>query len=186
MAAKKKSESGSGTESSSGDVKLGGIFRSLGGFVDLLSNLSNLAEENGGTFSRTGELGDDKKGVKAVYGFSVKMGAGGKPLVEQFGNVKDDGNGAVVEETREPLVDVFDEGDHLLVLAELPGVEAGDIHYEIEDDVLSLSAARGERKYQKEVVLPVAVNAKGATSSHRNGMFELNLPKAKAKVKKAG
>jgi HSP20 family protein len=185
MAAKKKSESGPGSESGSGDVKLGGIFRSLGGFVDLLSNLSNLAEENGGTFSRTGELGDDKKGVKAVYGFSVKM-AGGKPLVEQFGNVKDDGNGAVVEETREPLVDIFDEGDHLLVLAELPGVEADDIRYEVEGDVLSLSAARGERKYQKEVVLPAPVLTKGATSSHRNGMFELTLLKTKAKSKKAG
>jgi HSP20 family protein len=178
MAAKRKSEPGSG------DVKLGGVVRSLGGFIDLLSNLSNLAEENGGTFSRTGEIGDDKQGVKAVYGFSVKMGAGGKPFVEQFGNVKDDGRGAVVEEAREPLVDVFDESDHVLVLAELPGVDAEDVHYEIEGDVLSLNAARGDRKYQKEVVLPAAVLAKGATSSHRNGMFELKLLKAPKTAKK--
>jgi HSP20 family molecular chaperone IbpA len=70
--------------------------------------------------------------------------------------------GAVVEETREPMVDVFDEGDHLLLVAELPGVEAKDIHYEIEDDVLSLSAVRGERKYRKEVLLPAPVRVKGA------------------------
>jgi len=181
MAAKKKSESGSG------DVnKMGGVFRSFGGFMDLLSNLSDLAQEGGGELSRSGEIKDDKQGVKAVYGFSVKVGLGGKPVVEQFGNVKDDGHGAVVEETREPLVDIFDEGDHLLVLAELPGVDADDITFEVEDDVLSLSAARGERKYQKEVVLPVAVLAKGATSSHRNGVFELTLRKAPATKKKAG
>jgi len=179
MAAKKKSESGAG------DVKMGGVFRSLGGFMDLLSNLSDLAQEGGGVISRSGEIKDDK-GVKAVYGFSVKMGLGGKPVVEQFGNVKDDGHGAVVEETREPLVDVFDEGDHLLVLAELPGVDADDITYEVEGDVLSLSAGRGERKYQKEVVLPVPVLAKGATSSHRNGVFELTLQKVPATKKKAG
>jgi HSP20 family molecular chaperone IbpA len=52
--------------------------------------------------------------------------------------------------------------------------------------VLSLSAARGERKYQKEVVLPVPVLAKGATSSHRNGVFELTLRKVPATKKKAG
>jgi HSP20 family protein len=162
-------------ETSSGDVGLGGIFRSLGGFLDLLSNLS---EQEGGEINRSGEIGDDKKGVKAVYGFSVRMGGGGKPMVEQFGNVKDAGAGAVVEETREPIVDVFDEGDHLLVLVELPGVDANDIKTEIDGDVLTLSASRGDRKYRKEVLLPAAVRDADSSSSYRNGVFELKLPKA--------
>jgi len=163
------------SEPGSRDVDLGGMFRSLGGFLDLLSDLS---EQGNGEINRSGEIGDDKKGVKAVYGFSVRVGGGGKPLVEQFGNVKDDGQGAVVEETREPMVDVFDEGDHLLLVAELPGVEAGDIGYEIEDDVLSLSATHGERKYRKEVLLPTRVLVQSASPSYRNGVFELKLPKA--------
>ncbi|MDD5309890.1 MAG: Hsp20/alpha crystallin family protein [Deltaproteobacteria bacterium] len=161
------------------DVGPGSMFRSFGGFLDLLSNLSNLAEQGGGELSRSGEVGDDKKGVKAVYGFSVRVGGAGKPLVEKFGNVKDDGCGAVVEEAREPMVDVFDEGDHLLLVAELPGVDVGDIRFEIKDDVLTLNAARGERKYRKEVLLPAAVLVAGVTPSHRNGVFELKLPKAK-------
>lgn len=163
----------------SGDVDLGGMFRSLGGFLDLLSNLSNLAEREGGEFKRSGEFGDEKKGVKAVYGFSVRVGGGGQPLIEQFGNVKDSSQGPVVEEAREPMVDVFDEGDHLIVVAELPGVGADDISFEVKDDVLSLTAARGERKYRKEVLLSSAVQAQGATPSYRNGVFELRLPKAK-------
>ncbi len=163
-------------ETGSGDVGFGGMFRSLGGFLDLLSNLT---EQGGKEFTRSGEVGDDKKGVKAVYGFSVRVGGGGKPLVERFGNVKDDGRSAVVEEAREPMVDVFDEGDHLLLVAELPGVDVGDIRFEIKDDVLSLSAVRGERKYRKEVLLPVAVLTAGATPSYRNGVFELKLTKAK-------
>lgn len=165
-------------EPGSGDVGLGGMFRSLGGFLDLLSNL---AEQGEGEFKRSGELGDEKKGVKAVYGFSVRVGGGGKPLIEKFGNVKDkdDGQGPVVEEAREPMVDVFDEGDHLLVVAELPGVDASDIRFEVKEDVLNLSATRGDHKYRKEVLLASTVRAQGATSSYRNGVFEIKLPKTK-------
>jgi HSP20 family protein len=158
------------------DVSLGGVFRSLGGFLDLLSNLSEQGDQE---IKRSGELGDDKKGVKAVYGFSVRMGGGGKPTIEKFGNVKDkdDGQGPIVEEAREPMVDLFDEGDHLLLVAELPGVDAHDIRFEVKEDVLSLTATRGERKYRKEVLLSSAVRAPAATSSYRNGVFEIKLPK---------
>ena len=43
--------------------------------------------------------------------------------VEPFGNVtKDKESGrTVVHEVREPLVDVFEEDDHVLVIAEMPG-----------------------------------------------------------------
>lgn len=163
-------------EAGPAEVGLGGVFRGLGGFLDLLTDL---AEQGGGEFSRSGETGDEKKGVKAVYGFSVRVGGGGKPLVERFGNVKDAGQGPVVDETREPMVDVFDEGDRLIVVAELPGVDADDIRFEVKDDVLSLSAARGERKYRKEVLLSSTVQTRGATPSYRNGVFELRLPKAR-------
>lgn len=166
-------------EPGSGDVGLGGMFRSLGGFLDLLSNLAEKAESEGGEFKRSGELGEEKKGVKAVYGFSVRVGGGGKPLIEKFGNIKDDGRGPVVEEAREPMVDLFDEEDHLLVVAELPGVDANDIRFEVKEDVLNLTASRGERKYRKEVLLTSDVRAAEATSSYRNGVFEIKLPKAK-------
>jgi HSP20 family protein len=174
----KEIEMGRKQPSDAGPGDLGGMFRSLGGFMDLLSNLSTLAQENGGEIHRSGEMGEDKKGVKAVYGFSVKVGGAGQPVVEQFGNVKETERGAVVDETREPMVDVFDEEDYLLVVAELPGVDEKDIHFEVEDDVLSLSASRGERKYRKEVLLPSAVKTAGVTPSYRNGVFEIKLPKA--------
>ena len=158
-----------------GESGLGGILRGLGGFLDVISNLS----EQGGEFTRNGELGDDKKGIKAVYGLSVRLGEGGKPSLERFGNVKDRGRGPVVEEVREPLVDVFDEADHLLVVVELPGIDAKGIHYEINSDMLDLSAGRGNRKYKKEILLPCKVADEGAVLSYRNGVLELKLCKAK-------
>ena len=163
-----------GSTPEQGDNNIGKVFKSLGGFLDLLSELS----EAGAELKRSGELGDEKKGVKAVYGFSVRMGGGGAPKVEHFGNVKQAQQGAVVEEVREPIVDVFDEDDHLLVVAELPGVGSGDIRYELQDDVLTLSASSKDRKYRKELLLGSAVKTEGATESHRNGVYELKLPKA--------
>ena len=165
-------------EQSSSDVGLGGVFRSLGGFLDLLSSL---AEQGGGEHTRSGQIGDEKHGVKAVYGFSVRVGGPGKPHIERFGNVKDkdDGQGPMVEEAREPIVDLFDEADHLLLVAELPGVDASEIHFEVKEDVLSLCASHGDRKYRKEVLLPSVVRAQKATSSYRNGVFEIRLPKTK-------
>ena len=156
-------------------VGLGGLLHSIGGFLDLLSTI---ADKTGGEFSRAGEV-DGDKGVKAVYGFSVRVGGGGKPHIEPFGNVKQAEQGAVVEEEREPIVDVFDEDDRILIVAELPGVGADDIRFEVDGDVLSLSARHGERKYSKEVLLSSPVAAEGAVSSYRNGVFELKLTKRK-------
>ena len=58
--------------------------------------------------------------------------------VEPFGNVaKDAKTGrATVHEVIEPPVDVFEEADHVLVVAELPGVSDEDIKLELRDDVL--------------------------------------------------
>jgi HSP20 family protein len=155
---------------------LGGMFKSLGGFLELLSDLAEKGEQ---TVSRSGEVGDDKKGVKAVYGFSVRVGGGGMPHIENFGNVRSDRDGSpVVEEAREPMVDVFDEKDHLLVVAELPGVSESEIRFEVKGDVLHLAAAHGDRKYQKELLLPATVSGQGAASTYRHGVFELKLPKA--------
>jgi len=170
-----------GEQEGEAGVGVGGLLHSIGGFLDLLSNLAEKAEQVGGEIKRTGEIGDDKdgKGVKAVYGFSVRVGGGGKTHIEPFGNVKQDERGAVVEEVREPIVDVFDEDERILVVAELPGVGADDIRYEVDHDVLTLSASRGDRKYSKEVVLSSAVVSEGAAASYRNGVYELSLHKKK-------
>jgi HSP20 family protein len=156
-------------------VNLGGMLQSLGGFLEFLSNV---AEKTGGEIHRTGEIGDDQKGMKAVYGFSVRMGGQGEaPHIQSFGNVKQKDRGPVVEESREPLVDVFDEDDKVVLIAELPGVGADDIRYEVDGDVLILTANHGDRKYSKEVLLSSPVTREGAATSYRNGVFELKLKK---------
>jgi len=97
--------------------------------------------------------------------------------VEPFGNVKRTAKGPVVDKTREPIVDVFDEKDHVLVVAEMPGIDEADIKVDLKEDILDISAAKGDRKYHKEVLLPTKVKADTLSSTFKNGILEVKIQK---------
>jgi len=158
------------------DFGLGGLFKGIGNLFDLVSKMT---EEGTEELSRTGEIKGLSGKAKGVYGFTIRMGLGGQPTVEQFGNIKKTEKGAVVAEVREPIVDVFDEEGLVLVLAELPGVEESDIHLEVKDDILNLTAEGKETKYSKEVLLPSVVDADTMESTYKNGVLEIKLRKKK-------
>lgn len=151
---------------------LGGILHGLGELVERLGELS----EKGQTLSGTGNLGDLSKEVKGIYGFTVKMGIGQDgPRIEPFGNIRKDrdANNSVVQEVREPAVDVFEEEDHVLVVAEMPGVGAEDVHIAVEDDLLTIAAERGDKKYRKEVILPAPCTREKIEIGCNNGVVEI-------------
>ncbi len=157
---------------------LGGIFGTLGSFLELLSDMVEKGETE---VRREGEVElGQRKGMKAVYGFSVRLGGEGQPRVEPFGNVRrGKGKGPVVEEVREPMVDLFDEKEAVVVVAELPGINEKDITVELRDDILIFAAETGEQKYYKEVLLEVPVTPEGLTRSYRNGILEIRICKRK-------
>jgi len=170
MSAKKK-------QKIAGDVGLGGF---LGGLGALIEKLGDLAEK-GKELRESGEFHDPEGKVKGVYGFRVKFGLGeeGGLAVEPFGNVKRDKRTgeAVVSEVREPLVDVFDEKEQVLVVAEMPGVGEKDVKVELRDDVLLITAESGDKKYRKEVLLPTGFAADKMKHSCHNGVLEVKLDK---------
>jgi HSP20 family protein len=153
---------------------LGGLFKGVGSLLDIVTKM---AEEGKEEASRTGTVEAMGGKLKGVYGFTVRLGLGGKPVVEQFGNIRETASGAVVTETREPLVDVLDEGDHIVVIAEMPGVEEGDVHVKVEGDILEIAASKGARQYRKEVLLPTMVSPENVVTSYRNGILEVKLAK---------
>jgi HSP20 family protein len=157
-----------------GKISFGGLFQGIGNIIDLVSRIE---EEGKGGVEREGEFTSPSGRVKAVYGLSINTGLGGKPTVEPFGNVKKTARGPVVEEEREPLVDVFDEKDHIVIIAELPGVEEERISASVKGDILTLSAAGANRKYYKEVVLPENIDADTLKSKYKNGVLEIRIGK---------
>ncbi len=120
-----------------------------------------------------------------VYGFRITIGPDGKPRIEEFGNVRKISGRPVISEEREPLVDVFEEKDSVVVIAELPGVDKNKIKLTISDDgrKLVIKASNEYHKYYKEVELPVPVDPKSAKASYKNGVLEVRLKKIKEKEK---
>ena len=158
------------------NLGLGGLFEGLGGLVDLVGNM---VAEGESLKRRTGSfqvknLGEEARGV---FGVSVRLGLGGEPEVQRFGNLRTGEDGPVVADVREPLVDVFDEGARIVVAAELPGVAEDEIEVQVEGDILRLET-RGARRYAREVLLPAAVEPASLTRSYRNGILELGMDKA--------
>jgi HSP20 family protein len=153
-------------------ISFGGLFKGLGNLIDLAAKLQEEGVE------KRGEIRGLPRGARGVYGFSVRTLAG-KPVIESFGNIRETSKGPVVEEVREPMVDVFDEKDHILVIAELPGVAESEIKVEVAGDILNLTAADKDRKYAREILLPGKVKPESIKTSYNNGILEITLEKEK-------
>jgi len=153
---------------------LGGLFKGIEKLVDLAGKL----DEKGG-MSKEGELNLDhiRKGMKGVYGFTINTAGGGSPKVETFGNIKKTPEGPKVNEEREPITDIFDEQDEIIVIAEMPGIEESDIKIELKEDILEISAINTSRIYRKEILLPVKVLQSNLSQKFTNGILEIKIKK---------
>ena len=148
---------------------LSGIFNGLDGLLKIVAEMDRKgkSEERG-----TGEL--KSKGVKIVYGFSIKLGREGI-IADKFGNIGEDERGPVVKDEREPLVDLLDEPRQLRLFAEVPGVDEEDIRVNVEDNKVTIHADTDTRKYHKDIPLPC--KARMTKSSYKNGVLEVLLEK---------
>jgi HSP20 family protein len=100
----------------------------------------------------------------------------------------------------EPALDLYEDGNEVVVKAEMPGMTKDDIKISFADNVLTI---RGEKKQEDEdrgkdyyrservygafmrrVVLPTEVNAEKARALFKNGVLEIRMPKSESAKKK--
>ena len=108
------------------------------------------------------------------YGYTMTAGPDGKPVVNEYGNVKP--NILPAQEKREPLIDTLvDEKEKTLkVVAEMPGVEKSDVNVVVgADKVIHIDAERGEKKYHVKVPIKHKVDAESPKATYKNGILEL-------------
>lgn len=91
--------------------------------------------------------------------------------------------------------DIKEVGDNYVLEAELPGFNKEDLHLEVKDGVLTISAQHNEEKDEKDQEgnyvrrerrygsysrsFDVAgIDEKGITAAYENGILKLTLPKA--------
>jgi len=77
---------------------------------------------------------------------------------------------------REVIADVFDEGDYLKVIAELPGIDEKDIKARVKGNQLVISAQAAGRQYYKEIELPCLVKEE-LNLSYKNGILQVRIKK---------
>jgi HSP20 family protein len=117
------------------------------------------------------------------YGFSITIGPDGKPIIQEFGNVRPSRWGIERSDVRRPYVEthIDSKAGVLKVVAELPGVDKESIKVNASEDAVTIRAEQGDRKYHANVKLPAKVDPTSAKASYRNGVLEVTL-KLKEKV----
>ena len=115
--------------------------------------------------------------MKGVYGFTINTAGGGSPKVETFGNIRKTPEGPKVNEEREPITDLFDEKDEIVIIAEMPGIEESDLKIDLKEDILEILAASKSRTYRKELLLPVKAVSENLTHKFTNGILEIRIKK---------
>jgi HSP20 family protein len=99
-----------------------------------------------------------------------------------------------------PTIDVFEEGDNVVVKAELPGMGKEDIDVKVTDDIITISGEkkkeekvekknyyRMERSYgsfTRSLRLPTEVQTEKAVAKFKEGVLEVRIPKTEEAKKK--
>jgi len=137
------------------------------------------------------EMLNNTSGVSGpiIYGYTMTVGPDGKPVIQEYGNVKPDSlptadscgcdnhSQTPVVEKREPLIDtlVDDKEQTLKIVAEMPGVEKADVGVVVDEDIVHIDAERGEKKYHVNVPIQQKVESDSPKATYKNGILELTF-----------
>jgi len=81
-------------------------------------------------------------------------------------------------EASKPMIDVFDEKNHLRVVAEMSNLRnLADVELRAINDTLAIQVDTDNWKYCEVVKLPALVKAGKFTSTYKNGVLEIRLDK---------
>lgn len=78
----------------------------------------------------------------------------------------------------EPLIDVLDGKDEIIVVAEFAGFKKENLRIRVKDQRLTLSGEALDRKYYKSLNLPKKVIPDAIRTKYKNGVLEIRLKKA--------
>lgn len=116
-----------------------------------------------------------------------------KQVFDRFFSETDTDQSNVVTSQWAPRVDIKEEPERFVILADIPGVEPRDIEINMDKGILSI---RGERRsesreenerysrierqhgmFYRRFALPDSANPDGITASGKNGVLQIDIPK---------
>ncbi|MGD0729431.1 MAG: Hsp20/alpha crystallin family protein [Candidatus Micrarchaeaceae archaeon] len=109
-----------------------------------------------------------------VYGFNIRVDRNGISLIEKD---EKEPQSNKLEESREPLVDIIDKDDYIVIMAEVPGVDKANIKLVLEKGKLNIAASGTSRNYNRDVILSADIDMPYSHAIYNNGVLEINLKK---------
>ncbi|TWT23782.1 Hsp20/alpha crystallin family protein [Luteimonas marina] len=116
-----------------------------------------------------------------------------KQVFDRFFGQEDTDTSAVVTAQWVPRVDIKEEAERFVILADLPGIDPQQIEVQMDKGILSIKGERQgesttetarfsriERRYgsfHRRFALPDSADADGISASGRNGVLEIVIPK---------
>ena len=117
-----------------------------------------------------------------------------RQVFHQFFNHADDQDASsVVTSHWAPRVDIKEESERFVILADLPGIDPQDVEILMDKGILSIKGERSaenrgenarfsriERRYgsfHRRFALPDSADPEGVTASGHNGVLEISIPK---------
>jgi HSP20 family protein len=79
-----------------------------------------------------------------------------------------------------PRVDVFENKDEILLVADLPGVGEDGLSIDVDEERISLVGKRGAYDYRRSFLLPDGIDRDKIAAELKQGVLTLHLPKAAA------
>ncbi len=165
-------------DSLAGLAGLGGMLDALRGLVEKLSEASPAphASPDEAADAQTHEINIGGRTASVVFGYTLRRGEDGISA-ERFGDVPEpraERPARPSNTARQPIAEVFEENDEIVVVAELPGADPTRITCTVRDGAL-LIAASGRQHYHKSLPLPARVASEAPRTSFQNGILEVRL-----------
>lgn len=121
-----------------------------------------------------------------VMGFSMRSGPDGKPVFQEFGNIKSRSGKPIVAKNREPLTYVSYNDGEVVITAELPGAQKKDIRVEPEGKDHVVIEAKGVSSFHTDIKLEHPIKPRTAKAVFKNGILEIRFKRAREKDSKKG
>jgi HSP20 family protein len=116
-----------------------------------------------------------------------------KQVFDRFFGDTDTDSSSVVTSQWTPRVDIKEEANRFVILADIPGVDPKDIDISMDKGILTIKGERRTEKteeterfsrverrhglFHRRFALPDSANPENITASGRNGVLEISIPK---------
>ena len=132
------------------------------------------------------------------YGYRMVKVPGREPVIEQWGDVPEgfgpmlgtggpgeapEGAGEQAGE-KDPMLDINETDSEVMVTMELPGFRKEGIELYLNGNSLVVKASSEERKAEKVIPLPAAVDGESIRATYRNGVLDVSMKKSTAGMKR--